>query len=150
MAYGTAAGVAGHAKTWTRGGAFYDASDSPVVAPTKPTLTEVNTWLTQISDLFDRALSNEGFVVPLIAEKSVNLITLEVERIVGDLCARANGMGRLVSDGVLHIGYMRVIANEIKTWVTEGATGFENDGVPRTNANAAYTGGYSVVAQRDV
>ena len=82
MAYGTAAGVAGHAKTWTRGGQFYDASASPVVAPTKPTLTEVNTWITQISDLFDRALSNEGFVAPVTATKTVSLLTLEVERIV--------------------------------------------------------------------
>jgi len=150
MAYGTAAGVAGHAKTWTRGGAFYDASDSPVVAPTKPTLTEVNTWLTQISDLFDRALSNEGFVVPVTATKTVSLLTLEVERIVADLCDRANGMGRLVSDNVLQIGYMRVISNDVAEWVKSGATGIENDGVPRTNANSAYRGVYSVVAQRDV
>jgi len=148
MAYGTSAGVAAHAKTWTRGGAFYDASASPLVAATKPTLTEINTWLEQISNLFDRAISNEGFVVPVVAVKSVSLITLEVERIVADLCDRANGMGRLVQDRVLHIGYMRVLANEVKTWVQEGAYGFENDGVSRTQANSQMAGGFSVTANR--
>lgn len=148
MAYGTAAGVAAHAKTWTRGGSFYDASASPLVAPTKPTLTEVNTWLEQVSNLFDRALSNEGFTVPVTATKSASLITLEVERIVADLCDRANGLGRLVQDRVLHVGYMKVIGNEVRAWVQEGITGFENDGVPRVEASADYTGGFSVTANR--
>lgn len=148
MAYGTAVGVAAHAKTWTRGGTFYDASNVPLVAATKPTLTEVNNWLGQISDLFDRALSNEGFAVPVVAVKSANLITLEVERIVADLCDRANGMGRLAQDNVLHIGYMRVLANEVRTWVQEGVTGFENDGVPRTQTVSTYSGGFSVTANR--
>ena len=148
MAYGTAAGVAAHAKTWTRGGTFYDASASPLVAATKPSLTEVTTWLGQISDMFDRALSNEGFVVPVTAVKSANLITLEVERIVADLCDRANGMGRLVQDRVLVVGYMKILANEIRTWVLEGATGFENDGVARTEMTSQYSGGFSVAPNR--
>ncbi len=148
MAYGTAAGVAAHARTWTRGGSFYDASAVPLVAATKPTLTEVNNWLGQVSDLFDRAMSNEGFAVPVVAVKSANLITLEVERIVADLCDRANGIGRLVQDNVLHIGYMRVLANEVRTWVQEGVTGFENDGVPRTLKVSTYSGGFSVTANR--
>jgi hypothetical protein len=148
MGYGTAAGVAAHAKTWTRGGTFYDASASPLVAATKPSLTEVTTWLGQISDMFDRALSNEGFVVPVTAVKSANLITLEVERIVADLCDRANGMGRLVQDRVLVVGYMKILANEIRTWVLEGATGFENDGVARTEMTSQYSGGFSVAPNR--
>lgn len=148
MAYGTAAGVAAHAKTWTRGGTFYDASASPLVAATKPSLTEVATWIEQVSDMFDRAISNEGFVVPVTATKSVSMITLEVERIVADLCDRVNGTGRLAQDRVLHIGYMKVLANEIKAWVQEGATGFENDGVARTQINSNMSGGFSVTANR--
>lgn len=141
MAYGTPPGVAAHAKTWTRASVFYDAA--PGVAPTRPTLTEVTNWLTQVSDLFDRALSNEGFVVPVVATKSANLLTLEVERIVADLCDRANGLGRLTSDRVLHVGYMKVIGNEVRAWVKEGITGFENDGVPRTLPASDYAGGFS-------
>ncbi len=148
MPYGSAAGVASHAKTWTRGGTFYDAADSPLTSPTKPTLTEVETWITQVSDLFDRALSNEGFTVPVIATKSVSLLTLEVERIVADLCDRANGLGRLMADRVLHIGYMKVIGSEVRSWVKEGAQGFVNDGVPRTLPSADFTGGFSTNPNR--
>jgi len=148
MAYGTTSGVASHAKTWTRGGVFYDASANPLVAPTKPTSTEVTTWLDQVSNLFDRALSNEGFEVPVVAVKSKSMITLEVERIVADLCDRANGLGRLSSDRVLQIGYMKVIANDVRAWVLEGVTGFENDGVPRTLKTSTITGGFSVTANR--
>jgi hypothetical protein len=147
--YGSVTGVASHAKTWTRGGVFYNASDSPVVAQTKPTLAEVENWLSQVSDLFDRSLSNEGFVTPVTATKSANLLALEVERIVADLCDRANGLGRLVSDRALHIGYMKIISNDVSSWVTEGAIGFENDGVPRTQSNSNYIGGYSFPSQRD-
>lgn len=148
MAYGTAAGVAAHARTWTRGGTFYDASAVPLVAPTKPTLTDVENWLGQISDMFDRALSNEGFVVPVTATKTVNLLTLEVERTVADLCDRANGLGRLMSERVLHIGYMKIIGAEIRSWVLEGATGFENDGVERTQASSEIIGGFSAPPNR--
>lgn len=146
--YGTANGVAAHAGTWTRGGTFYNASNSPLVAATKPTLAQVNSWLEQISDMFDVALANEGFVVPVTATKSANMITLEVERIVADLCDRANGMGRLTADRVLHIGYMKVIGNEIRAWVLERATGLENDGVPRTQAQSEAVGGFSVTPNR--
>lgn len=144
--YGTSAGVAAHARTWTRGGVFYDAATG--VAPTKPTLSQVENWLEQISDMFDTALGNEGFQVPVVATKSKNLITLEVERIVADLCDRANGLGRLVSDRTLHIGYMRVIGNEIRSWVLERATGLENDGVPRTQKQSEHIGGFSVYPNR--
>lgn len=148
MAYGTVQGVAAHAKTWTRGGAFYNASASPLVAATKPSLSEVETWLGQISDMFDRAMSNEGFVTPVTAVKSVNLMTLEVERIVADLCDRSNNIGRLAQDRVLHIGYMKVLGNEVRAWVLEGATGFENDGVARTEKASQQTGGFSVSPNR--
>lgn len=148
MPYGTPEGVAAHARTWTRGGVFYDASASPVTAPTKPTLTDVTNWISQISDAFDRALLNEGFQVPVVATKSANLLTLEVERLVADLCDQANGLGRLSTERVLHIGYMKVIGAEVKSWVKEGIAGFENDGVPRTLPSQEYSGGFGVSPQR--
>jgi hypothetical protein len=132
--YGTPSGVASHAKRWTRGGVFYDAAGGGTpVAPTNPTLTEVTTWLTQVSSLFDTALMNEGFVTPVTETNSVLLLTLETERLVADLCDRANNSGRLVSDMALARGYMAVVGTEVRTWVKEKVVGFENAGVPRTN-----------------
>ncbi len=149
MAYGTAAGVASYARTWTRGGSFYDAeAGPPVVAPTKPTLTEVERWLTQISAMVDTALQNEGFTIPITATNSLNAITMKVETLVSDLVAYANGMGRLYTDSALQRGSMNLLNKEIMDWVKGQATGLENDGVPRTLPSSDAVGGFSVPLNR--
>jgi hypothetical protein len=148
MAYGSPAGVAAHAKIWTRGGEFYDASASPLVAPTNPTLTQVTAWIEQISNVFDAALSSYGFSVPVVSPKFSSLITLEVERLVADLVERSHGLGKLVQDSVLVKGYMSIIGMEILDWVKFNLTGLENDGVPRTLPSANYAGGFSVSPNR--
>ena len=148
MAYGTSAGVASYSRTWTRGGVFYDASASPLVAPTKPTLTEVNHWLTQVSAMIDTALNNEGFTTPIVAVNSLNTITMKVETLVSDLVAYANGLGRLYTDRALERGSMNLLNKEIVDWVKGAITGLENDGVPRTLPASDIVGGFSVTPNR--
>ena len=148
MAYGTPAGVASYSRTWTRGGVFYDASASPLVAPTKPTLTEVNHWLVQVSAMIDTALQNEGFVVPVTAVNSNNAITMKVETLVSDLVAYANGLGRLYTDRAFERGSMNLLNKEIIDWVSGQTTGFVNDGVPRTLPTSEFTGGFSTPPNR--
>lgn len=148
MAYGSPAGVAAYARQWTRGGTFFDAQASPLVAPTKPTLSQVTTWITQISSMFDVSLSNKGFSVPVSATNSVNSLTLKVETLVADLCAFANGTGRLYTDRVLERGSMLLVQKEIGEWVESNTTGLENDGVPRTGPSGNYAGGFSVSPNR--
>lgn len=148
MAYGTSAGVASYSRTWTRGGVFYDASASPLVAPTKPTLTEVNHWLTQVSAMIDTALNNEGFTTPIVAVNSLNTITMKVETLVSDLVAYANGLGRLYTDRALERGSMNLLNKEIVDWVKGAITGLENDGVPRTLPASDIVGGFSVAPNR--
>lgn len=149
MAYGTSAGVASYSRTWTRGGVFYDASAGPPpVAATKPTLTEVNHWLVQISAMIDTALQNEGFSVPVTATNSLNAITMKVETLVSDLVAYANGLGRLYTDRALERGSMNLLNKEIIDWVKGQVTGLENDGVPRTLPASDMVGGFSVSPNR--
>lgn len=148
MAYGTPAGVAAYARQWTRGGTFYNAQVSPAVAPTKPTLTQVTNWIDQISSMFNVSLSNEGFAVPVSASDSLKSLTLKVETLVADLCAFANGTGRLYTDRVLERGSMLLVQKEIGEWVKSNATGLENDGVPRTQPAASHAGGFSVSPNR--
>ena len=151
MAYGTTAGVASYARTWTRGGVFYDASASPLVAPTKPTLTEVTNWLDEISAAFEIALQNEGFAVPVtsvLAPNSYKQLSMKVETLVSDLCAYANGQGRLYTDRALERGSMNLVNKEIQDWVKGHVTGLENDGVPRTLPMSEATGGFSVAPNR--
>jgi len=151
MAYGDVAGVASYARTWTRGGVFYDASASPLVAPTKPTLTEVTNWLDEISASFDVALQNEGFSTPitsLLAPNVYKMLAMKVETLAADLCFYANGLGRLYTDRALARGSMDLVNKEIVDWVRGHITGLENDGVPRTLPASSITGGFSVAPNR--
>jgi len=149
MSYGSPSGVASYSRTWTRGGVFYDASGPlPLVAPTKPTLTEVERWLEQVSAMFDTALSNAGFTTPIVATNSLNAITMKVETLVGDLVAYANGLGRLYTDRALERGSMNLLNKEIIDWVNGMIQGLVNDGVPRTLPASEFTGGFSTAPNR--
>lgn len=149
--YGTVSGVASYSRTWTRGGSFYNASASPLVAPTKPTLDEVENWLDEVSGAFDLAMQNEGFTVPitsLIAPNAYLQLNMKVNGLVSDLCAYANSMGRLYTDRALDRGSMNLVNKEIQDWVKNNVTGLENDGVPRTLPASAISGGFSVPPNR--
>lgn len=148
--YGTVAGVASYARIWTRGGDFFDASASPLVAPTKPTLSEVENWLDEISGAFDLAMQNQGFSVPVTtaAPNAYKQLTMKVETLVSDLCAYANSMGRLYTDRALERGSMNLVNKEIGDWVLSHITGLANDGVPRTLPAEEFRGGFSVAPQR--
>jgi hypothetical protein len=135
MAYGTAAKVAALAKAYSRDGVFYDPSASPLVRGTNPTLTEVTNWLDEVSALFDAALANEGFTVPVTvadAPTAIKTLSLRVCALVADLCAFTNSKGRLFTERVIEIGPMNVINKEINGWVKQNVVGLEALGVPRT------------------
>lgn len=148
MAYGSAEGVSVYAKAFTRGGSFFDASVSPLVSPTNPTLTEVNDWLDQVSAMFDVALMNEGFLTPVTATNSLMSITLKVETLVSDLCAYANSTGRLYNERTLERGGLSIVNKEVNDWVKANTTGLVNDGVPRTLPDSKKSGGFSTAQQR--
>lgn len=151
MAYGTPAGVAAYSGTWTRGGVFYNASGpSPLVAPTKPTLAQVTTWIDQLSAMFDNALANEGFTTPITATNSVKAITMKVETLAADLVAYANGLGRLYTDRAINSGALTLLNKEINDWVTNNVTGLTNDEVPRTLPSNSKVGGFSAAPNRQL
>lgn len=132
MSYGSPAKVAALAKIYTRDGVFYDASMS--VRATNPNLTEVTNWLDEISALFNTALANEGFTVPVTlidAPEALKTLSLRTCTLVADLCAFANSKGRLFSDRVVEIGPMNVINKEINAWVKDSAIGLSALGVAR-------------------
>lgn len=140
------------AKIYTRGSSFYDyAVGPPVVPATNPTLTEVETWLTQISSLMDAALADCWFITPVTAAKVVDIIDLQVAALVGDLCAYANQKGRLYSDRTIQIGAFAVLENDITNWVQKWCKGFENLGAAKEDQEAgAQQTAYSVQVARQV
>ena len=143
--YGTPEQVATMASTWTRAGAWYDAvsadpdADPPVLAvrATSPSLTEVNTWLSNITGQMNLALQNRNFIVPIDATASPNAfksVTQQVVTLVADLCNFKNNSGRFYSDKVIERGLnaMSIILKDMDEWVAENERGLIADHVPQT------------------
>src|SRR5687767_3023399 len=105
--YGTPAGVAALTKQWTDDGQFTDLCilDCLEDQTTNPTLSEVNTWLTQISDTMDVALNGAGFIAPVTTPtRAINMITVIVEQYVADLVKYVNNTGRFATERAQQYG----------------------------------------------
>lgn len=136
--YGSASGVASLTKKWTDDGEFTDEAYLSCLQDivTHPTLTEVERWLTQISDTLDVALDGKGFVTPITTPtKCVNMVTVIVEQYVADLVKYVNNTGRFVTERAQESGVepMLQIGKDILTWVNGNAPALEAAGAARTD-----------------
>lgn len=133
--YGTAAGVASLAKMWTDNGSFVDP-DIYGDGATRPTLTEVETWLTQLSDTMDLILAGYGFVVPVTVPAAVSSIGQVIEAFTSDLVHNANSSGRFWTERAVERGITPLLAirRDMDAFVKDNAEGLEGLGVPRNPA----------------
>jgi hypothetical protein len=133
MSYGSPAGVAALAKTWTDGGEFLDP-DVYGEGGTPTTLTEVEEWLDQVSSFTDISFADQGFTVPIIQADVLKAIDLKVNALVADLVHLAHGKGRLFSDRIQNSGQdaMSIIEKELLRWVTDRVSSWEAYGIPRS------------------
>jgi len=133
MAYGSAAAVAGFARTWTRAGEWFDFDEVYNVASTNPSLTQVESWLDEVSVMMDLALANEGFIVPVTQSEVIKALGAKVSALVADLAHLAHNKGRLFSDRIQESGVdpMSIIDRDISAWVKRKVAGLEAMGVPR-------------------
>lgn len=125
MSYGSAAGVGGLSALWSDSGTF--------TASTRPTLTQVNTWLDEVSALVDTALEDEGFTTPVTVAGVVKELDLLVNGIVKDLADYSHGAGRFFSERAIEAGLspFMTIDKEVHAWVQRKSVGFANQGVPQ-------------------
>lgn len=132
MTYGSPAGVASLARTWTDNGSFIDPNAYQDGTPT--TLTEVQAWLEEVSQIVDVAFANEGFAVPVTLSTVLKAIDSKVNAMVADLVHLAHNKGRLLADRIVDSGRSAesVLESEVAAWVSKKANGFEAMGVPRT------------------
>ena len=146
MAYGSAAGVAALAKTWTDNGEFKDP-DVYGDGGTPTTLAEVTEWLLQVSGFMDVSLSEYGFAIPIDPDRFPQverLIDLKVNALVADLVSYAHGKGRLLSDRIQERGESpsTILERELLAWVKARVNALESYGIPRIvdlEANQAYS-----------
>lgn len=124
-AYCTASQVAEKASVWTNAGAFDTTS-----LPTKAT---VEGWIADVSAMFDLALSNQWFVVPITQPTALLTIAGQCSSIVADIVQASHSTGRYYTDKVLERGlsWQILARQEVNAWVADNANGLQNLGVPR-------------------
>lgn len=134
MAYGDVDNVAALARVWTDNGQFVDA-DIYGDGGTNPSLTQVETWLAQVSSTLDLVLATQGFDVPVTEVLAVAAIDPLVEALVVDLCHASNSTGRFaVTGGVDNLSPLLQIRKELDEWVALNAVGLEGMGVTKSSS----------------
>lgn len=129
--YGTAAGVAAYVSRYASSGTFNTT--------TRPTLTQVEGWIDQVSAILNVALAKEGFAIPVTNADAVSSLKSITEPAVADLCHYANSAGRFFTDRALERGVspMMTIRAEMGDWVAAMAAGLELLGADRTHETAS-------------
>lgn len=138
MAYSSVEQVAALSGMWTRAGEFFDEDEDalPPVQSTQPSLTQVDTWLDQVSAQMDLALAQHWFVTPIdeiSAGSAFMAVSAYVSQLVADLVHAANSSGRFFTDRAVERGItpMQQILSDLETWVNTNETGFVAMGVPQ-------------------
>jgi hypothetical protein len=126
--------VAALSKRFTTSGT-YDSSSNP-------TITQVETWIDQVSGMANILLAEKGFAVPVVQADCVLALQSVVVGAVNDLCQAANSAGRFFTDRALESGIdpMKVISNQMADWIGDHAEGFEAIGAARSVATVGGIG----------
>jgi hypothetical protein len=127
--YGTAADVAAMTARYTSSGAFVDGT-------TRPTLTQVETWIDNASATLNVMLAKAGFSIPIIQTSAKAACAQIVVETVAELVHYANSAGRFYTERALERGVapMRVLRQEMADWVESMAPGLEALGATRTQS----------------
>lgn len=126
--YGTIAGVAALARTWTKDNTFID--DNVYEEGTNPQLTSVVAWIDQLSGMLNTALGKYGFVTPLVSDNGRLAAQAIVEQLTADLVKYVNNQGRFFSQRFQDSGYSlwRTLRTDLDLWVGEFGPGLANGG----------------------
>lgn len=127
--YGTVAGVASLAKMWTDNGQFIDP-DIYGDGATRPTNTEVEAWLTELSNMFDLILAGYGFVVPVTQATAASAIGGMIQTWTSDLVHSANSSGRFWTEKAKERTALQQIYDDMNTWAGLNNEGLAASGVP--------------------
>lgn len=122
--YGAASDVASLTPRFTTAG-VYDASS-------RPTLTQVESWIDRVSSTLNILLAEAGFQIPVTQTDCVLTLALFVSTEVADLCNYANSAGRFFQNQNYVTGPWQAIQKEAADFISKHASGFEKLGATRT------------------
>lgn len=156
MPYGSPEQVADLATLWTDDGEFKDPDLVYDLPGTSPTLSTVELWLEQVSDLMDLALAQSGFRFPVTpdlstyAEKAIRILDLKVSAFVADLVHLRHDTGRLFQERFRESGEdaSSILERELNIWVSKRINSLEGFGIPRTFEAGEEGSSYSVPSSR--
>lgn len=122
--YGSVQGVASLSSMWTNDGVFEDSYLYTVA--TKPSATEVETWLNEVSSSLDIALATEGFETPVTNVQIKPALDAYANSVVKDLVDYSHGAGRYFTDKTLGSGSspMMIVDKETVDFVQRKVIGF--------------------------
>jgi len=123
--YGTAAGVASYVPRYANGSATFDGT-------TRPKLTQIESFIDQISSLVNAILASNGFHTPITQADVKLAITIFVEQEVAAIAEGINGSGRFgPTTKTPNKSRFQIIMEDISAFILEHADGFENLGAER-------------------
>ena len=123
--YGSAVGVASYVPRYANGDATFDPT-------TRPKLTQVETFIDQISSLVNAILSSNGFKIPITQADAKSAITIFIEQEVAAIAEGINGSGRFgPTTKTPSRSRFAIIMEAINAFILEHADGFANLGAER-------------------
>lgn len=131
--YGDVTGVASLSPIYTSSGVFD--------GDTRPTSTEVEAWLDQVSSALNLYLATEGFEVPVTEVTVLGALDGVANSYTVDLLKASHSAGRFFTEERL-IGKnpFTIISKELQEWVKSQAAGFKAMGATRLTSDARRIG----------
>lgn len=123
--YGTVAGVASFTPRYSNGAGTFDDG-------TKPTITEVEGWVDQVSGILNTILSDERFSIPVDQADAVRMLALFVNQEVAALVEGSHSAGRFGPTAKNpRAGRFDLIFQDVEQFVKRMAGGLEKMGASR-------------------
>jgi len=132
--YGSTGGVAALTPRYANGSGVYDAT-------TRPTLTQVEGFIDQVSALINVMLAREGFDIPITNADALLMLAMFVNEEVAQICEGINGSGRF-GPGQKQIGQSRykLITADVQEFIDANAEGIEALGASRATSDVGAVG----------
>lgn len=124
--YGAGTDVAALTPRFTNAGT-YDGT-------TRPTLTQVEGWIDQVSSILNVLLAEQSFSIPVSQSDVKLMLKTFVATEVADLCNYANSAGRFFQNQQFTTGPWQAIQKEAADFIAAHANGIEALGATRTHA----------------
>ena len=117
--YGSTAGVAALTPRYAHSSGVYDAT-------TRPTITQVESFIDQVSSLLNVMLAREGFIIPVTNANVVLMLAMFTNEEVAQICEGINGSGRF-GPGQKQIGRSRyqLITADVQDFIETSKAGIE-------------------------